>query len=50
MTLNSIIKSFDDLPIEAQIIAAVISEDVNVGIAGVSVGPDREQTIWRKKP
>jgi adenylosuccinate synthase len=42
-------KTFDELPQGARHIANSVSAGAGVLIAGVSVGPDREQTIWMNK-
>ncbi len=43
-------KKFAELPTNAQRIADAISAGAGVLLSGISVGPDREQTIWLQKP
>lgn len=43
-------RTFDELPQNAKRILQTISAGANVLLDGISVGPDRKQTIWMRKP
>ncbi len=43
-------RTLDELPENARRIVSTISAGAGVLLSGVSVGPNREQTIWLKKP
>jgi len=43
----SAIRQFDELPLQAQNYVSFVEKQIGVRVSCVSIGPNREQMIWR---